>query len=194
MMYRLENRFFLLCTALVLVLNGLFYAFAAEDTEEESYTVVDGVDYACGQAVAEDAVVIVQSYKRFLDEYFQVDRPSSKQVDDAMSFYRYVRTSIQKSYDQNLNVRKNDTLESATVANNYCSYVRDQYIAAAQALLEKQVILSSNSKRTFKVVDGLKAINENMDRFSEDFNGIFPGLFRQLDHDLPCYARQCIVQ
>jgi hypothetical protein len=186
-----ENKFFLLCTALVLTFSGLFYASAAE---EESATIVDGVDYACGQKVMEEAFVVIEAYQTFLDEYFQADRPSSEQAADAMSYYRYMRDSINAIYEAASDVRTNNTLESAATATTYCSSVRDQYIELAQTMLQKQVVMSSNSKRTFKVIDGLKAINESMDVFADSFNATFPVLFNKMSNALPCYARQCLVQ
>lgn len=189
-----ENRLFLLVLAMVLVLNVLPFATAEEAEEESTPTIVDGVDYACGQAMMDQGTVIIESYEAFLDDYFKSAIPSSEQVEHGMRYYRFVENSIQSVYEANVNVNVNDTLEKSASAITYCSYIRDQYLELAQMLLQKQAIASANSKRTFSVIDGLKAMNEDMEVYSDEFNAVFPGFFNQFNNALPCYARQCITK
>lgn len=192
---KLENRIFILCCALVLTFNGLFYAVAEESTDAEiPSTERDGVDFACGQKTMEESFVIIEAYQNFLDQYFKIDKPSSQQIDAAEKYYRFVEDSLQKTYERNLSLANNERLEESTQAATYCAFIRDQYIDVAEVLLQKQVILSSNSKRTFAVIDGLKATNQNLEDFADEFNTVFPGFFNQFNNALPCYARQCIVQ
>lgn len=191
-----ENRLFLLCAALVLTFNGLLYAMAAEtDEETESVsTVTQGIDYACTYNLTQEAYTAVESYQTFLDDYFKAVTPSSEQVEHAMRYYRFVEASIEASYDKYADVQGNYSLEASEDALSNCSTVRDQYIDLAQVLLQKQVIASANSKRTFLFIDGLKATNEHLDQFSGEFNALFPAYFNQFNNALPCYAHQCIVQ
>ncbi|MFA4814710.1 MAG: hypothetical protein WC924_00070 [Candidatus Gracilibacteria bacterium] len=195
---KLENRLFLLCAALVLTFNGLFYALAAEtetDTDTETVsTVTDGVDYACGNSMMQDAAVVIDSYQVFLDDYFKAVTPSSEQVESGMRYYRFVEDSIESIYKKYADVQGNSTLEASASALSYCASIRDQYLSLARVLFQKQVIASANSKRTFLIIDGLKATNEHLDQFSNEFNALFPAYFDQLNNALPCYAHQCITK
>lgn len=191
---KLESRLFLLCLSLMLVFNGLFYALAEETTGETVATEIEGVDYACGQAVTEQASVLIDSYQTFLDDYFKVDTPSSSQVDHAMRYYRYMESSIEAIYENNLDLYANTTLQDSTQASSDCAGRRDFYLDVARALLQKQVIASANSKRTFEVIDGLKIMNADLEEFSDEFNAVFPAYFNKFNNALPCYARQCIVK
>ena len=191
-----ENRFFLLCAALVVTFNGLLYAMAAE-TEEETEsvsTVTEGIDYACTYNLTQEAYTVVEDYQTFLDDYFKAVTPSSEQVEHAMRYYRFVEAAIEASYDKYADVQGNYSLEASEDALSRCATVRDQYIELARVLLQKQTIASANSKRTFLFIDGLKATNEHLDQFSGEFNALFPAYFNQFNNALPCYAHQCIVQ
>ena len=194
MFKKIENKFFLLCAALVLVFNGFFYSFAAEtDTVAEDVPViVDGADQQCATHVKEESQQVVDSYQTFLDDYFKAITPTSEQVDGAMKYYRFMEFSINEIYKKYLQQDQNLSLTSSLQASTRCAYMRDLYLDVAKALMEKQVISSANSKRTFLVVDGLKAMNADMDTFSDQFNAVFPGYFNQFNNALPCYAHQCI--
>ncbi|MEK9159993.1 MAG: hypothetical protein AAB383_04655 [Patescibacteria group bacterium] len=193
MLKKFENKFFLVCAALVLVFNGLLYAFAAEtELVTDVPKPVDGTDFQCGYDVMQEAQVLVDSYQVFLDDYFKQVTPSSEQVDGAMKYYRLMEFSIQKIYQSNLRQDTNFNLNSSIQANSYCAYVRDLYLDIASAMLQKQVIASSSSKRTFLMVDGLKATNEHMEIFADEFSAVFPGFFTKFNNALPCYAHQCI--
>ena len=188
-----EKKLFLVCIALVIVFNGFFYSFADEtETEGTVGLIVDGADQQCSLHVAQEAQVVVDSYQAFLDDYFKEVTPSSEQVDGAMKYYRFMENSINKIYQKYLQKDTNLTLNNSLQASTSCAYMRDRYLDVARALMEKQVISSSNSKRTFLIVDGLKAMNADMDTFSDQFNSVFPGYFNQFNNALPCYAHQCI--
>lgn len=194
MFKKFENKFFLVCAALVLVFNGMFYAFAEETETDPSTTavIVDGADQQCASKVNEESQVVLTAYKTFLDDYFKEVKPSSKQVDGAMKYYRFIEYSINKIYKSHLRKDVNLSLNNSLQASTYCAYARDNNLNIARAMMEKQVISSANSKRTFLVVDGLKAMNEDMDTFSEQFNAVFPGYFNKFNNALPCYAKLCI--
>lgn len=196
MLKNFENKLFLACAALVLTFNGLLYTFAEETDEEttEAVTITDTVDYQCGYNVMQEASVVVDSYQTFLDDFFKLATPSSDQVEDAMKYYRFIESSIQRIYEKNLKVTANQTLDDSVTASTYCAYVRDQYLDFAKAMMQRQVIASSNSKRTFTMIDGLKVTNENLETFSSDFTEVFPGFFNQFNNALPCYARRCITK
>jgi len=190
----LESRFFLLCIALFISVQGLFYVMAAEtDTEE---TDEEATDYACSQTMIDQGGAIVEGYQEFLDGFFNVDAPTSDQLEDAMDFYRYIEDSLLSLYRSASAVTDSGakTTEFASKELTNCAYLRDQYIEFARALLQKQALGSAYSKTTFEVVDGLKALNEDLDDLSKEFSEVFPGAFHQMNNALPCYARQCIVK
>lgn len=189
-----ENRLFLLALAFVLVLSILPFASAEEDEAESTPVIASGVDYACGQTMMEKGIVVIESYEAFLDDYFKSVIPSSEQVEHGMRYYRFVEDSLQSIYEKNVDVQANDTLEKSGAAITYCASIRDQYIDLAQMLLQKQAISSANSKRTFSVIDGLKAMNEDMEVYADEFHAVFPAFFNQFNNALPCYARQCITK
>jgi len=179
-----------------MVFQGLFYAFA-EDTEGSGATE----DYACVQYISEQSFPVLQNYEDFLNEYFQIDKPTSSQTEKAMDYYRYVEDTLNAIYNDSLKAARglfskedNTTLDQSNAEVTYCSSIRDQYLRAAQVLLERQVLSSASSKRTFKMVDGLKIMNEDLGDFSQEFLETFPGIFNQMNNALPCYARQCITQ
>lgn len=190
---RFEKNLFLTCLVLLFVVQGLAYAFAADgDAENASESSVE--DYACLTAFVEQASPFLEEYEQFLDEYFQIDTPTSGQVEDAMDFYRYVEDQLETIYEENVNFEGRKSLEDTNVELLYCSQIRDQYIRFAQVLLQEHASGSSASKRSFEVVDGLKILNEDLEEFSETFFGTFPGAFNQMNNALPCYARQCITK
>ena len=189
----LESRFFLFCIALFISVQGLFYVMAAEtDTEETE----EATDYACSQTMIDQGGAIVEGYQEFLDGFFNVDAPTSDQLEDAMDFYRYIEDSLLSLYRSASAVTDSGakTTEFASKELTNCAYLRDQYIEFARALLQKQALGSAYSKTTFEVVDGLKALNEDLDDLSKEFSEVFPGAFHQMNNALPCYARQCIVK
>lgn len=190
-----ETRLFLLCIAVLIVFQGLIFAFAEDDTTESSE------DNACAYEINEKSSVLIQSYETFLNEFFLIDTPTSNQVENAMDYYRFVEDSLYYIYSDSMSIAGgpfskdgNTFLDSVSAEVTYCSHLRDQYIQYAQALLQKQVINSASSKRTFKVIDGLKIMNKDLGDFSEQFLETFPGIFNQMNNALPCYAHQCILK
>jgi hypothetical protein len=169
--------------------SGLVLAYA-EETEDTGTP-----DYLCGEAMLDEGAVLVVNYEQFLNEYFQVDVPSSTQFESALSQYRFTEMSINAVYENNLNLGTTEdggkTLETANTEYQYCGYVRDAYLGYIKTLFPRQLMGSAASKVTFTVVDGLKAMNKDLDSLSETFNQTFPKLFSVMDHNLPCYARTC---
>lgn len=190
---KLDKPLFLLCLVALLTVQGMLRV-GAEDAEVTEEDATSEEDFACGQAMIEQGSVIVEDYETFLDELFKVDTPSSGQVEEAMTYYRYVEDALNNIFSDNLHISGFRTLDFANTNATYCTYIRDQYLDFAQTLLQKQILLSANSKRTFEIIDGLKAMNENIENLYEDFHAVFPGLFNQMNNALPCYARQCITQ
>ncbi len=191
----LESRLFLLCIALLISVQGLFFAFAEETESEESLEETQA-DYACAQMLIDSGSAIVEGYEEFLNEFFKIDYATSNQVGDAMDFYRYVEDSMNDLYETVASVDSDGSKSTgfASAELTYCSLIRDQYIAYARALLQKHALASANSKTTFEVVDGLKVLNADLEDFSEAFLEVFPGAFNQMSNALPCYARQCITK
>jgi len=151
-------------------------------------------DYACAQHMLDNAPDLIDNYETFLNELFQVDQPSSEQVESAMTFYRYVETTLNNMFEVANSFDVVKSIDSASSEVAYCTYIRDQYIDYARLLLNQQVLGSGSSKRTFQVVDGLKAINEGLEEFVLDFVGTFPTMFNKMNNALPCYASQCILK
>lgn len=171
--------------------SGLALAYAADSTDT---TADNSPDYLCGKAMLEQGEPLVTHYEDFLNEYFQVDTPSSSQFEDALSEYRFTEMSINAVYEANLNIDSADdvkTLETANTELQYCQYVRDSYLNYIKTLFQRQLMGSTAYKVTFKVVDGLKAMNKDLDSLSETFGETFPTLFSKMNNDLPCYARSC---
>ncbi len=190
MKFTFETRLFLLCTALLVVFQSLFFAFAEETTDEET-----PLNYACAQTMIDDGSALLDNYELFLNEYFLVDTPGSNQLEGAMDYYRYVEDGLNSIYSGALVIEGDSkTLEFASAEVTYCASIRDQYLRYAQVLLQKQLLSSANSKRTFEMVDGLKVMNDDLGDFSEQFLETFPGAFNQMNNALPCYARQCITK
>lgn len=183
--------------SLLLVLlccSGLMMAYA-DDSVSGVATPTEGTsDYQCSQNFMEEGQGIITNYENFLNEYFQVDTPSSGQFEDALTEYRYTKLALEASYTANVNAALGDAQKTLETANNevqYCQYVRDSYLAYIKPLFQRQMMGSTVSKVTFKIVDGLKAMNKDMDSFAGTFAETFPTLFSKMNNALPCYARNC---
>jgi len=163
----------------------------AEETEPENESVA-----LCADAVSEQGETLLNDFRTFLDEYMKQDVPTSQQVDNAMKFYRYVETTLQTAYTEGMDLYSEValTFDEINEATSLCTYRRDQYIDEAGLLLQSYVRYSANSKRTFQIIDGLKAMNEDMEDFSRNFHEAFPNKFNQMNAALPCYARGCLTQ
>jgi hypothetical protein len=177
--------------------SGLMLAYAADTTDTSTTTDTTSQDYLCGQAMLDQGATLVVNYEDFLNEFFQVDTPSSDQFEDALSQYRFTVMAIQATYQGNLNLStatEPKTLEVANAELAYCGYVRDAYLDYIKMLFQRQIMGSTASKVTFKVVDGLKAMNKDLDTLSETFSATFPTLFSKMNNDLPCYVRSCVTK
>lgn len=152
----------------------------------------EDLDLACTIQVAEEAGAFYESYAEFLDQYFKIDSPSSDQVETAMTRYRYYEEAVQASYEKAAQIKGSERIGLNTEEFERCVAVRDEKIALGRGLLQAYAMQSAGSKRTFKFVDGLKVINENMEFLAEDFYMIFPRIFEKMNSALPCYAKECI--
>lgn len=171
--------------------SGLMLAYAADTTDTTSQ------DYLCGQAMLDQGAPLVVNYEDFLNEFFQVDTPSSDQFEDALSQYRFTVMALNATFDANINLSTATgpkTLEVANAEFAYCGYVHDAYLDYIKMLFQRQIMGSTASKVTFKVVDGLKAMNKDLDTLSETFSSTFPTLFNKMNNDLPCYVRSCVTK
>jgi len=174
--------------------GGILVTFAAE---EESTDTSVPTDYLCTQVMMDEGAAAVATYEVFLDEYFKVDAPSSEQFENALDQYRFTELAINAIYEANLNLEDPDAPKTQAKAADEvadCDYVRDAYLNYSKTLFQKQFTGSTVSKVTFKVVDGLKAMNKDLDDMSTLFGQTFPGMFNQLNNNLPCYAKSCVTQ
>lgn len=162
----------------------------AEEAEEEE----ESDDYLCATAVVEKGDELIAEYMNFLNEYFKQNTPTSEQVEYAMNYYRYIKDSLDATYADTMDYRGNRSFNIVSNETSLCSYRRDQYIDYAETIFQAYARYSANSKRTFMLVDGLKAINDDMSGLSMDFHETFPALFNQMDSAMPCFARGCITQ
>lgn len=149
-------------------------------------------DLECTKQLAEDADAFYDSYADFLDQYFKIDDPSSDQVETAMTRYRYYEEAVQLSYENAAQIKGGQSFALNKDQFARCIALRDEKIALGRGLLQAYAMQSAGSKRTFKLVDALKAINENMEFLAEDFYMVFPRMFEKMNSALPCYAKECI--
>lgn len=175
----------------------------AEDTADPADTSSDMTDpaseedYACGKNMLADGKEFVGEYMNFLDAYFKQDEPSSDQIEIAMEFYRYTEDSLMNIWAKHAdlsNAEVGKTLDLAISEYTYCTSIRDNLILESKLLLQAYARYSAESKRTFQVIDGLKAINEKLRVLSGDFSEVFPGKFAKMDSSLKCYAKECITK
>lgn len=174
--------------------SGLMLAYAADTTDTTTTTDTTSQDYLCGKAMLDQGAPLVVNYEDFLNEFFQVDTPSSTQFEDALHEYRFTVMALNATFDANTNLStatEPKTLGTASAEFAYCGYVRDAYLDYIKMLFQRQIMGSTASKVTFKVVDGLKAMNKDLDSLSETFSATFPTLFSKMNNDLPCYVRTC---
>lgn len=180
--------------ALLLLFSGLLLAYAEEDPEEtESSTT----EYSCGAALLDEGASVVSNYEVFLNEYFQVDVPSSEQFENALQYYRFTELAIQAIYQNNLGLSQSGlgtTLGKAVEEAQYCDYVREAYLGYIKTLFRKQFSGSTAYKVTFKVMDGFKVMNSSLDELSGVFNQTFPNLFDKMNNGFACYVHSCATQ
>lgn len=213
------NKIRLLISGLVIVLVlsvslGLVISLAAEGDLPATSDVVAGddavsnaidvneaaiEDAACAAVVAQVGAEEIDKYQTFLTQYFQMDEPSSKQILNAMEYYRFVRDAINDTYVKNQ--LKTDTskpksldLDTAFDSVDRCIKVRDKYLGIADVMLQAHSLQSANSKRTYAIIDSMKTMNSDMREMSSIFDQVFPRTFEKMNNALPCYARQCITK
>ncbi len=192
---RFQERLFQIGLLALIFLSGFLWTSAEESDTEAPAESFTAEDYACAQAVVAGGEELMEAYFVFLDQYFKIDTPSSEQLADTMTFYRFVEDSIYNLYTQNAQLSGSDkTLGFAGQELAVCRQKRDEYLLVAQTALYKQVMGSATYKTTFQFVDGLKIMNENLAALSTVFQETFPGQFIQMDNGLQCYASQCITQ
>lgn len=149
---------------------------------------------SCAAYLSEEGKKELDSFKAFLDQYFQFVEPTSTQVDEALERYFYYREAIFDLFEEASTIDTGKPFEDALKELNLCQDVRDEYLVFGDALLDAYVQGSSGSKTTFIIVDALKLINERMrEELYLDFHLIFPSIFVKFDHLFPCYASQCIT-
>lgn len=192
-----SKKLLILVLALGLMFAGTMLSSAAESDEEDTENTenTEEEDFACASVMLDEGFTLVSNYENFLNEYFQIDQPSSQQIETAMNYYRALEEQLENLYASALDLGgKRRTFDLANQEMSMCSQVRNQYIEYARVLLHGYARNSANSKRTFKVIDGLKAMNSDLEELADDFNLVFPGAFNKMDSALPCYASQCIQQ
>lgn len=190
MMKHLSQKRFFQVSLLLLVFMGSFIGVRADESTSAAETVADNL---CAQTLANSSAVILTEYESFIDQYTKVDKPTSEQFDNALLFYRYVEDSIRKLYDSSAEISGfNGTTAFANEQLASCRQVRDGIIEFARSYLTTFISGSTASKTTFKVVDGLKAMNSDLKDMSYLFQSTFPGQFTEMSNALSCYAHECL--
>ncbi len=185
----------LIILALVSSLGGFLFANSQLSYAEETTTTSDSAeDLLCAKNVATSASSALDDYLSFLDQYFKIDKPTSEQIEDGITRYRYYINEVKDGFDLASTPVAHKAISGNVESYAYCSYVEKQYLEFGKKMLTVFAINSAASKPTYKVVDGLKAINEKMSDFSQEFNTVFPQLFQKMDNALPCYAKSCTTK
>ncbi len=164
---------------------------AANTSADESNETSDDLSSACAKSVIAESRPALTDYLTFLEEYYKIDTPSSEQIENGMTRYRFYVAAVRDSFEKASAPQGGKTFEEVGDSYAYCKNIRDQYLNFGKKLLTVFAIQSANSKRTYKVVDALKAINEKMSDFSLEFSQTFPQMFQKMDDALPCYAKAC---
>lgn len=175
----------------ILAISVLVIMLAANTSADESADTAAEEWLACGDTVATESSAVLDDYLTFLEEYYKIDTPSSEQVENGMTRYRFYMNAVRESFEKASAPQGGKTFESIDSSYIYCQDIRDQYLNFGKKMLTVFAIQSANSKRTYKVVDALKAINEKMSDFSLEFSQTFPQMFQEMDDALPCYAKSC---
>ncbi len=183
-----QKRFFQASLLLLFFVSSVLWVKAAEEDETGTQE-----DYVCASTLSEESAVLLSTYQDTMDQYTKVDTPTSEQFENALLYYRYVEDSIRKLYDANATVSGfNKTLAFSSGELSACREMRDSLIQYARVPLSLFLNASSASKTTFKLVDGLKVMNEDLKDMSLLFQSTFPGQFTEMSNALPCYAHQCL--
>ena len=173
----------------------IIYAEETEEAVDEETTSTESEeDLLCGRNMSSSGEVALENYIIFLDEYFKQDEPTSAQVENGITRYRYFVDEINAGFEFNSIPVGGKTIERNVASYAYCEYIEKQYLQIGEKLLAVFSVTSANSKRTYKVVDAMKAINTNMSDFSKEYSAVFPQLFQKMDNALPCYAKSCTTK
>ena len=112
-----------------------------------------------------------------------------------MSFYRYVTGTLDDRFEELIvDDLEGESLESSTDEYEYCNEIKEQYIMIADSMLRTFYVSSSSSKTTFQVIDGLKAMNTDLESMSQSFHATFPSMFNKFSNAFPCYIQSCITR
>lgn len=185
-------------TFLILIIMGLTAIIMVTSAEESSSisdtSTFSPTDVTCASTVAGTASEELDNYINFLDQYFKIDSPSSEQVETGMARYRYFVDAVESAFETASAPLESETFETNQKSYAYCRKIETQYLNFGRKLLLVFSLQAGNSKRTYALVDTLKAINEQMSGLSDNFSNIFPQLFQKMDDALPCYAKKCLLK
>jgi hypothetical protein len=165
-------------------------ALVSEDIEIE----IDGTQsYLCGQIMKAEGDELIAQYTIFLDAQTKDASDNSDRLDQVMSFYRYVLGTLDDVFEESVQEDlAGETVASSSDEYEYCRYVKDQYVLIADTMLRTYYISSTGSKLAFTVVDGLKAMNTDLQDMSPSFHATFPGMFNKFSNAFPCYIKSCV--
>lgn len=184
-----KDRFISLVVGLALLIGTGSWLVTAADPADDEETV-----YICTARMRTEGQEAVDDFNELLNEFFLSDVDTSDQIEKSYEIYRTLEEALNAIYIEDSVPREGSTrsIEDTSADSVACAQARDQYLRYARALLQAQIKGSSNSKRTFRMRDGLDILNNNLDEFSNSYFEVFPGKFKQFDNALPCYAKQCI--
>ncbi len=179
-------------------LSSFAFSFADEATNPDSEFTTDSSaeaqteDQACAAVVGGVGAVRLAQYQDFLNRFYTADQASSEQLEDGVRYYRYVEDAIWKAFENASKKSPAGTLLNAQDNYNDCARIRDDYLMSIRLILERHLLTSAVSKPTFKLVDGLKIMNEDVSTLSVSFHEVFPDLFSSMSSQFQCYLRECI--
>jgi hypothetical protein len=165
-------------------------SFALVNVETE----IDGTQsYYCAQQMTALGDELIGQYQTFLDTQTSDPGDNSDKLDIVMTFYRYVVGRLDDGFDEwTINDLTGESLGTTNDEYQHCDYVRDYYITVADSMLRTFYIASSSSKTTYQVVDGLKAMNADLNDMSQSFHATFPSMFNKFNNAFPCYINSCV--
>jgi hypothetical protein len=163
------------------------------EEEEAAAPDVQAIDYACADRMQTEGAEILNGYLEVLDAFFKQELPTSELTPAALSYYRGLKAELDKIFIEETSVkRRRQTITSAVNVIELCSTIERDYLDFAYAAMRDFILSSGATKRNFKVVDGLREINKNLETLSDDFYATFPQSFVKFDNYLPCYPQQCV--
>ncbi|MBT4385187.1 hypothetical protein HOD30_05590 [Candidatus Peregrinibacteria bacterium] len=171
-----------LVIALVLfAFSGYVPTYAEEDDE-----------YLCAKNMINEGEEILAIYAEDLNDLFLAETPSSDLIGVGKAYQKQTEEALKVLFDKGLDLDNTKTIDLANSEVANCAYYFDRLSEYTEVLLEIHARESANSKRSFIVVDAMKALNEDLRDFSEDFYNTFPKTFTKMNNNLPCYAKQCL--